>query len=399
MAPDALYNLSGMFGGSGNITLFRVRGIRVAVDWSWFIILFLVIYWLNGFYEDVLGPSASPNEPFLLAVASAVGFFGSILLHEFGHAWAALRRGIGISTIRLWIFGGMAQMDRESDSPRTEFEVAVAGPVVTAAIAVGLAAVGVWGLGSSTFSDALLFRAEAGTSGPLALVAWLASVNLLVLVFNLLPAYPMDGGRIVRSIAWKISGRRGSATRFAATLGRIFGWIFIALGVALFFNGVAFSGIWLALIGVLILGSAKAAYVQTSVTDQLEGITVADVMDESPVCIPAEVPASRALEDYFLRYQWSWFPVADGHGAFKGILLRESVEAVPEVAREATPVGDLVEPGSGQLHIPSGAPLDSLLGNPDMRRFGALMVTDPHGQLAGVITSEQLGRALGAAGR
>jgi len=385
-----------MFGGGGNITLFRIKGIRVAVDWSWFIVLFLVIFWLNGFYEDVLGPAASPNEPFLLAVASAVGFFGSILLHEFGHAWAALRRGIGISTIRLWIFGGMAQMDRESDSPRTEFEVAIAGPLVTLAIALGLAAAGVWGLGAGSFSDAVTFRAEAGTSGPLALVAWLASINLLVLVFNLLPAYPMDGGRIVRSIAWKVTGRRGSATRFAATLGRIFGWIFIAGGAALFLNGVAFSGVWLALIGVLILGSAKAAYVQTSVTDRLEGITVADVMDESPVSIPAETTAARALEDYFLRYQWSWFPVAGADGSFRGILLREAVEAVPEVSREATPAGDLVEPGTAQLHIPAGAPLDSLLGNPDMRRFGALMVTDHHGHLAGVVTSEQLGRALGA---
>ena len=386
-----------MFGGGGNITLFRVKGIRIAVDWSWFIVLFLVIFWLNGFYRDVLGPSAPANEPFILALVSALGFFGSIVLHELGHAWAALRRGIGISTIRLWIFGGMAQMDRESDSPRTEFEVAIAGPLVTAAIAVILAAVGVWGLGAASFSEALLFQTGSGTSGLLALVAWLASVNVLVLAFNLLPAYPMDGGRIVRSIAWKITGRRGSATRFAATLGRIFGWIFIAGGVALFLNGVAFSGIWLALIGVLILGSAKAAYVQTSVTDRIEGVTVADVMDESPVAIPADTSASRALEDYFLRYNWSWFPVADDSGQFRGVLLREKLDALPEVARESTTAGDLVEQGTAQLHIPAAAPLDALLGNPDMRRFGAMMVTDHQGHLAGVITTEQLGRALAEA--
>ena len=124
-----------MLGGKP-ITLFHVRGIRIAVDWSWFFVLFLVIFWLSSFYGDVLGESSSASTPFFLAVISAVGFFGSIVLHELGHAFAALRNGIGISSIQLWIFGGMARMDRESDSPSTEFKVAVAGPLVTLAIVI-----------------------------------------------------------------------------------------------------------------------------------------------------------------------------------------------------------------------------------------------------------------------
>src|SRR5271155_3159204 len=126
--------------GGGSITLFHVRGIRIAVDWSWFLVLFLVIFWLSSIYGRVLGQPSSAIAPFALAVASAFGFFGSIVLHELGHAVAARRHGIGISSIQLWIFGGMARMDREPDSPATEFEVAIAGPLVTLAIVVALSA-------------------------------------------------------------------------------------------------------------------------------------------------------------------------------------------------------------------------------------------------------------------
>ena len=252
-----------MFGGKP-ITLFHVRGIRIAVDWSWFFVLFLVIFWLSQFYGDVLGESSSASTPFLLALLSAFGFFGSIVLHELGHALVALRRGIGISSIQLWIFGGMARMTRESDSPRTEFEVAIAGPLVTLALVVVLTAIGLGAAGWDEFRKAALVESDAGTSGVLAMVAWLASINLLVLVFNLLPAFPMDGGRIVRAIAWWRTGNRASATRFAANLGRVFGYLFVGAGLLLVFDGYVFGGVWLALIGFVVNGSARAATAQTA---------------------------------------------------------------------------------------------------------------------------------------
>jgi Zn-dependent protease len=383
-----------MFGAGNSITLFRVRGITVAVDWSWFLILFLVIFWLSDFYGSLLDQPPGSIEPYLLAVASAIGFFGSILLHEFGHAVIAIRNGIGISTIRLWIFGGVAQMDRESDSPGTEFKVAIGGPVVTALIAAALIAIGVAVSGSGAFGDAVRLQVGADTSGLMSMVAWLAAINLIVLVFNLLPAFPMDGGRVVRAIAWKVTGKRSSATRFAAGLGRIFGYLFIALGMLWAIQGAVFSGIWLALIGFLINGSARAATVETNVTSRLEGIRVGDVMDESPVSIPASASIHRALDEYFLRYQWSWFPVTDDEGRFAGVIIRDEAEAVPEIDRAGTTVGEHLETSSGGFHIREDAPLESLLGNPDMRKFGALMVTDQAGRLAGVVTVEQLGRAL-----
>ena len=383
-----------MFGGGSTITLFRIRGIRVAVDWSWFFVLFLVIFWLTSFYGDLLGVSGSSTEPFVLAVLSAAGFFGSIVLHEFGHAIVALRNGIGISTIRLWIFGGVAEMDRESDSPATEFKVAIAGPVVTAAIAVVLIGVGVLVSGSGAFYDAVRLRVGADTSGVMAMVGWLAAINLIVLVFNLLPAFPMDGGRVVRAIAWKATGKRSSATKFAAGLGRVFGYLFIAIGILLVVEGIVFSGIWLALIGFLINGSARAASAQTGIADRLDGVKVGDVMDESPVAIPASFPVERALDEYFLRYQWSWFPVTDEAGRFTGVVMRDAIDGVPEVERTRKTVSDCIDGSSTRSHVAEDAPLESLLGNPDLRRFGALMVTDQAGRLAGVITVEQVGRAL-----
>jgi len=385
-----LYDVN-VFGGGSSITLFRVAGIRIAVDWSWFFFLFIVIVWLSGFYGDILDEPGS-TQSYLLALASAVGFFGSILLHEMGHAFAARRSGIGIRTIRLWLFGGVAEMDQESQNPGTEFKVAIAGPVVTLLIAVVLCIIGVQAAGTDNFRDALEMRLTADTTGPITMVAWLAAVNILVLGFNLLPAFPMDGGRIVRSIAWKITGKRSAATRFAAGLGRIFGFLFIGLGILWAINGNVFSGLWLAMIGVLVNGAARSAS-RGTISEKLEGVTVAEVMDPEPVAIPGELDCASALERYFLRYGWSWFPVIDASGAFIGMAVRDQVEAVPEVERATTQVGSLTERDPG-FAVKRSAGLDSLLGNPQLRRFGALMVTDEQGQLTGVITVEQLGRAL-----
>lgn len=382
-----------MFGGKP-ITLFHVRGIRITVDWSWFFVLFLVIFWLSNFYGDVLGESSSASTPFALAVLSAIGFFGSIVLHELGHAFAAMRNGIGISSIQLWIFGGMARMDRESDSPSTEFKVAIAGPLVTLAIVIGLTVIGVVAVGSQEFRHAALVETNSGASGLIAVVAWLAMINLLVLVFNLLPAFPMDGGRVVRAIAWWRTGDRNSATRFAAGLGRVFGYIFIGGGLLLIASGDAFGGVWLALIGVVINSSAKAASMQTRITGKISSLQVSDVMDRQPVTILDELSVEQALDEYFLRYRWPWFPVVDTAHHFLGLVVRDKADEVPEISRTTSHVSDLLERDDGTFQVRDDAPLDSLLTSRALRRFGALMAVDADGRLSGVITMEQVGRAL-----
>jgi Zn-dependent protease len=383
--------------GGGSFTLFHIRGIRIAVDWSWFLILFfLILTWSNA-YGDALDESSTDAGPFALAVASAVGFFGSILLHELGHAFAALRRGIGITSIQLWMFGGVARMDRESDSPAAEFEVAVAGPAVTLALVfvfylAGCAAAG-FGEFAHVFRLAVEFKTEAGVSGIVSMLSWLAMINALILVFNLLPAFPMDGGRIARAVIWWQTGDRNTATRIAANMGRVFGYIFVAAGFLLLATGDLFAGIWLGLIGFMVNGAARGAAAQTALTSKIGDVRVADVMDREPVAIPGDISVERALDEYFLRYRWPWFPVVDAAHRFLGLVERDRADEVPEVSRASSHVAELVDADRG-LFIRDDTPLDSLLGNQNLRRFGALMAVDADGRLSGVITIEQLGRAL-----
>jgi Zn-dependent protease len=382
-----------MFGG-GSITLFHFRGIRVTVDWSWFIVLFLVIIYMADFFERLLGVGGT--TPFLLALLSAVGFFGSILLHEFGHAIVAMRNGIGISSIQLWIFGGMARMDRESDSPSTELKVALAGPAVTFAIVVALTAMGTVAVGWTEFREAALQEVRSNASGLTALIGWLATINLLILIFNLLPAYPMDGGRVARAIVWARSGNRNQATRTAANLGRFFGYLFIGGGLLMLVTNsvlTAFGAIWLILIGMVINGSARGAAMQTAITSRIGDVRVADVMDREPVAIPGDISVERALDEYFLRYRWPWFPVVDAAHRFLGLVLREKADEVPEISRASSNVADLVDHDRG-LFVRDDTPLDALLSNQNLRRLGALMAVDANGRLSGVITIEQVGRAL-----
>lgn len=377
--------------GGGSITLFHFRGIRVSVDWSWFIVLFLVILYMTNFFEGLLGEGGT--TPFLFGLLSAVGFFGSILLHEFGHAVVAMRNGIGISGIQLWIFGGMARMDREADTPGTELKVAMAGPAVTLAIVVVLALVGTAADGWTAFREAIFLETRSTVSALMALVAWLVSINALILVFNLLPAYPMDGGRVARAIAWRRSGDRTKATRFAANLGRVFGYVFIGGGILLAVSGAVFTGVWLALVGMVINGSARGAAMQTAISSRIGDVSVADVMDREPVAIPGELSVEQALDEYFLRYRWPWFPVVDAAHRFLGLIQRDRADEVPEIERAGSPVSDLVDHDIG-LFVRDDTPLDSLLANQNLRRLGALMAVDAEGRLSGVVTIEQVGRAL-----
>ncbi|HVI17839.1 MAG TPA: site-2 protease family protein, partial [Gaiellales bacterium] len=233
-----------MFGG-GSIRLARIFGIRIGVDLSWFFVLFLIIWSLSDEFQNLF--PGQDSKAFALAVVTALLFFLSILLHELGHAVVAIRNGIPILGIDLWLFGGVAKLGRDTDSPGVEFRVAVAGPLVTAAIVLICFGVG------TALSDAdtvlHLTRFQAVHMGGLVVVlSYLCTINFFVFFFNLIPGFPLDGGRIARAIAWKITGDRYRATRFAALLGRAAGWGMVAFG-ALILTGVlasdTFSGIWL----------------------------------------------------------------------------------------------------------------------------------------------------------
>jgi Zn-dependent protease len=379
----------------GTVTLFHVWGIRIGVDYSWFFVLFLLIFWLSAGYRDLLNVPNGDAEPYLLALASAVAFFGSILLHELGHAFVAIRRGISISDITLWMFGGVARMTRDSDSPGTEFKIAVGGPLVTLMIALASVGVGIAAAGSHEFWQAMRLEPDTNTSGIVAVIAWVASINALVLAFNLIPAFPLDGGRIARAIAWRVTGDRTRATRGAARLGQAFSYLFIGVGLFLLVEGQVVSGIWLGLIGFILGQSARGAVLQTEFASRIEGIRVADVMDQEPVAIPEDASVERALDEYFLRYRWPWFPVVDAAQRFRGLIERGAADAVPEVSRASSTVREVFEAdSSGTLRVRDDEPLESLLGNDALRRLGALMAVDADGRLLGVITADQVGRAL-----
>lgn len=321
--------------GGGSITLFHVRGIRIAVDWSWFLILFFLIVSMSGAYGETLGEPSTAAAPFALAVASAVGFFGSILLHELGHAFAALRRGIGILSIQLWIFGGVARMDRESDSPRTEFEVAVAGPLATVGVVGGCFLLGSALGGPSEYWHALRlaleFHSDPGVSGIVSMLAWLAAINLFVLAFNLLPAFPMDGGRLFRAALSSLIGRE-QATRIAV-------WLGTALAVCLAGVGLWWRDIVLPLIAAFVIIAAYA-----------EGRVV-------------------RLEEAMRRLRVGQFAVWDRGGVEEDDLLSYALRGGPRdvvVTRDGRVVG----------MVPRNALLQVLHGGADHRTVGEAMDTD-----------------------
>jgi Zn-dependent protease len=384
--------------GSRSLPLLRIFGIRVGVNYSWFLVLFVVIFVLWDSLSETL--DASSTTVYVVAVVAAASFFGSILLHELGHALAARREGIVVDGIDLFLFGGVMRMSRETDSPGAEFRVAVAGPVVTLAI-MALASGGAIVLaGVDSFWDAASLSSSADASPVEVVVSLLVSMNLVLLLFNLVPAFPLDGGRIARAAAWKLTGDRNRATRFAARIGIAFGWSLIALGLALVVlggSGAAFDGIWFAALGWLLSSAARATLAQTAFTEQLEGITVADVMDAEPVTIPAALPASSAYEDYFLRYQgWEWFAVVEDDGRYVGLAHRRAVEHAALEEGGALPVRDVAAPGAAEGQVRADAPLEALLSSEPLRRLGALMAVDAEGRLRGVVTFEQVTRALRA---
>ncbi|HEX3563163.1 MAG TPA: site-2 protease family protein [Solirubrobacterales bacterium] len=390
----ALPNITFMAGGG--VTLFRIRGIRIAVDYSWFVVLFLIIFWLSSSFRDELNLPNGSTEPYLLAVASATLFFASILLHELGHAFVARRHGIGVSGITLWMFGGFARLEKDSDTPGTEFKIAIAGPLVTAAIVLVCFGAFVLMADSSQLSHAALTQSSTRASGAALVVGWLGGINLFVLVFNLVPAFPLDGGRVARAIAWWRTGSRNSGTRFAATLGEWFGLFLIAAGLGYFlaYRGDLISGVWLAFVGFILRGAAKAAIAQTNVTSRIEGISVADVMERDPVAIPEGASIEQALDEYFLRYRSPWFPVVDTAQRFIGLVDRGAADNVPAVERTSSVVSDVLARDSGSLTIGEDDPLESVLGNESLRRLGALIATDDDGHIRGVLTIDAIGKAL-----
>jgi CBS domain-containing protein len=224
-------------------------------------------------------------------------------------------------------------------------------------------------------------------------------MNVAILAFNLVPAFPLDGGRIARAFVWRMRGDKAAGTRAAAQLGRSFAVLLGAAGLSLIFSTRdTFTGLWLVAVAFLLGQSARGAIVQTALTERIEGVRVADIMDSQPVAIPAQTPVGQALDEYFLRYGWSWFPVVDEGGRFLGIARQERVQTIYDAGEGWLTVGsalDTAEAGSWRVGV--DRPLTEVLSSESLGRLGALMAVDDLGVLRGVITIEQVRRALQSA--
>ena len=383
-----------------SIQIARIFGIRIGVDTSWFLIVFFFIWWLTDSYQNVF-PGQS-GKAFVLATISVLLLFTSIVLHELGHAVVAMRNGIGIAGIDLWMLGGIAQMKKEPHTPGVDFRISAAGPAVSLLIALVTGALVKVGAASGDFGKTLGLAHGADHNAARVVLGYVATTNAFLFVFNLIPGYPLDGGRIVRAIAWWRTGDRAQATHFASNLGR--GVSYVLAGIGLFFlvgghfgsfqPGFGFAATLL-LVALFIGQSARAAVQQEALVDRLRGITVADVMDSQPVSMPGETRLDRALDDFFLRYRWPWFPVVDATGRFLGLVSREGVEQVPDALREGSSVSQVMVADSERtFRIGMDEPLEVLLASEGLRRLGAIMAVDEDGKLRGVVTLDQVRRAL-----
>jgi Zn-dependent protease len=383
-----------VFGGGSSLQLFRIAGIRVGVHPSWFFILFLSIYWLRQSFEHAI---ITPGQGFIGAVLAAFLFFGSIILHELGHAFAARREGIGVGGVDLFFFGGFMRAMRDSETPGEEFRVAAAGPAVTLALTVIFGAIGFALLGDA-LGDAATFSDSSGTLLEI-VVAFTALANAALFVLNMVPAFPLDGGRIARAIAWQISGDRNKATKLAAYLGQAFAALMIGWGAYVLVTDFQdgrnpVNGLWWIVLGWMLGGAARAAVAQSNFASRLEGITAGDIMDSEPVVIPAGLPVERAYDEFFLRYQgWPWFAVVEEDGHLAGLAHRAAVEHATLREDPTQPVRDVV---AESQQVRTDTPLESLIGNEPLHALGALMAVDAEGHLRGVVTLDQVTRALQA---
>jgi Zn-dependent protease len=378
----------------GNLQLARIFGIRIGVSVSWFFVLFFLIYWLSDYFHKVLG--GSQTTAYVVAVAGALGYFASLVLHELGHALVARRSGIPIMGIDLWFFGGLSQLGREAKSAGEELKVAAAGPAVTLLLFLICLGVGAAVASGERFTDVALTREGFTTTPALALIGWLGFVNAILFLFNIVPAFPLDGGRIARALIWWRTGDRNGATLTTGRMGQAFALVLGALGVWSFAHGGSYLGLVTMVLALILYQAAGAAVLQGVIGRRIQSITVADIMDREPVTIPAELTLLDAHDRFFTQHQWAWFAVVDPGRHFLGVLRAQRVESEIAAGRPALPVTDVLDEGEG-VKIDEAAPLESLLGSEGLGRLGAMVAVDSEGVLQGVVTLAQVRRALNPA--
>lgn len=358
-----------------SIPLGRILGIPIGLDYSWFLIFALVTWSLAGSYFPEQYPGWSTGLYWAIGLATSLIFFGSVLLHELGHSVIALRNGIPVQSITLFIFGGVAQIGREPSSPGVEFRVAIAGPIVSMALA-GLFGAAAW-LGASIAPVA-------------ALATYLSYINGSLALFNLIPGFPLDGGRVFRAIVWKITHSFRRATELAAGAGHLFAWLFIFVGVWQMLSGNFGGGLWIAFIGWFLQSAATASVQQMALGRLVAGHTVGEIMTREVPTLAPEATLDQVVHDQILTTGRRYFPVARA-GRFEGLLTLHDVKKIPRERWSTTSAEQAMTP-LAQLHL--AHPGDGLeMATQEMAQDGVnqLPVVDAvRGDLVGVLARDNL---------
>jgi Zn-dependent protease/CBS domain-containing protein len=356
----------------------RIAGIRIGLHWSWLIVFTLFVWILAGSVFPSTNPDLGDGTHLVMAFVAAALFFLSVLLHELGHAFQARREQIEIEGITLWLFGGVATLKGSFRSAGAEFRIAVAGPVVS--LLLGILFVGI----------ALL-----ATSQPVeGVAAWLGYINIALLVFNLAPAVPLDGGRILHAALWHFKGDFGRASRTATAMGRGFGFVLIGLGVASFIFGSTVSGVWLVFLGWFLLAAAGAEGQYAAARHALEGLRVRDLMAPDPVAVSPDLTLADFMDEVVWRRRHTTYPVVE-NGQAVGLLPFRRVAEVSRADWDVRRVGDCM---LGLADVPTYAPdEDALEAFSELTRtsVGRGLVLEGE-RLVGLLSVTDLARALEA---
>jgi len=338
----------------------RLAGIDIAIHPSWLVIAFLVTYSLAAAAFPREFPGWTAYLYWIVAGATAALFFASVLAHELSHALVARRFGLRVEGITLFIFGGATSIESDSRTPRDEALIAIAGPATS--LAIGAALIGL---------DLLVTQPQLG-----ALLGWLGFINLLLGAFNLIPGFPMDGGRVLRALIWKVRGDRLTATRNAAGVGRIFAYVLIGFGVFIALSVDIFSGVWLALIGWFLSNAAEATAAQAGVERSLGGVRVRDAIDQDPASVSPNETVGELVSERLLRGGDRAFLVRHDDGGLAGIVTLTDVRRLPREQWDGARVTDIMTRHSELAVIGPDAPLTDALKLLQEREVGQLPVVD-----------------------
>jgi Zn-dependent protease len=364
-----------------SIRIARIAGIPIGVSPWWFVIVVLITWSLGASYFPEAAHGISPAASYALGLASALLLFASILAHEFGHAIVARRHEIEVDEIDLWLLGGVARMRGEAHDPEDELRYALAGPAVTAVIA-------------TVFAVALAVIPASTPAVVVALVEYQLLVNGLIFFFNLLPAFPLDGGRVLRALLWRRSGEIGGSTQTAASVGRGFGYLMVMLGAVEFLGGAP-EGLWLALIGFFLVVASGQQALGARVQAALSGVHASDLMSTPVTSIHERTTAAQAAADYFLPYRYSSFPVVDDDGRALGLVSIGEIEALTPDRRATEQVGPIAD-RNPELIVRAGDDVARVLERPAFVTFGRAVVVDAHGRPIGLISITDVQRTLRA---